>query len=245
MWVAWVTKICLNPYIQLTGRLHVSEHGSVLERNSQMWHGFPVTGSNKVFSVSWEPCTQTITTWEDGIELLQYTLAVGFLTIFGIISLFKMTWISATGIRRCVFGTWTRYISSVCCGSNCALERSRRQPNRVPTMRSLLLPSVLLQLRWTYRKGPTVLLPSPSSCNSFNACGILSILFESSSGLSLDLEFFVLLPLCAWPPCHHLHTCLFWWGSISLIWEMGTEILYHHHKTLKNLSKGRAFSAGK
>lgn len=129
------------------------------------------------------------------------------------------------------------------CGRNCALERSRRQLRRVPTMRSPLLPPVSLQLRLTCREGPTLsCCPVPLLAV---VSRILSILFESSSGLSLDLELFVLLhDLHCVPDLHaFLHTLVFWWGRIGLIWEMGTEILYYH-KTLKNLSKGRALSSG-
>lgn len=159
MWVAWVTKICLNPHIQLTGRLHVSEHGSVLERNiGQVWHGFSAKGSNKVLTVNWDSCTQTTSTWGDGIEPLQYTLPIGFdaLTIFAIIPLFKMTWVSATEIRKLVLGGLNEvHQQGVHCERNCALERSRRQASSIPTVRSLPLLSVSLQLR-TCRKGPTL-----------------------------------------------------------------------------------------
>lgn len=95
------------------------------------------------------------------------------------------------------------------CGRNCALERSRRQLRRVPTMRSPLLPPVSLQLRLTCREGPTLsCCPVPLLAVLAVVSRILSILFESSSGLSLDLELFVLLRLCAWPPCHPPHTCV-------------------------------------
>lgn len=134
--------------------------------------------------------------------------------------------------EMCPWGQNEVHQPGVHCGRNCALERSRRQSSRVPTMRSLLLPCFITAQTNLQERTHSVVLPSPSACCGFNACGILSILFESSFGLILDLEFFVLLPLCAWPPCHPPHTCLFWEKASASFekWGQRSSIITRHWK---------------